>query len=73
MPRKIGQLKGDLRREGFVLVRTQGSHTIWKHPLMSGVSAAISGNDGGDAKIYQEEEVRKAIDAVRQSQEASPI
>jgi hypothetical protein len=58
MPRKIRQLKADHRREGFYLQRTSGSHAIWKHPLLPGISANLAGNDGDDARPYQEDEVR---------------
>jgi len=69
MPRKIRQLRADLRRAGFYQDRIRGSHTIWKHPLIPGVSANLAGSDGDDAKRYQEEEVRLAIQAARETQE----
>lgn len=36
MPRKIRQLRADLRRAGFHLdsKRGKGSHTYWSHPLV---------------------------------------
>jgi predicted RNA binding protein YcfA (HicA-like mRNA interferase family) len=34
MPRKIRQLKTDLRRAGAVQVSQEGSHTKWKHPFV---------------------------------------
>jgi len=69
LPRKIRQLKADLRRAGFYEDRTSGSHAIWKHPLIPGISANLAGSDGDDAKRYQEQEVRLAIQAARTAQE----
>jgi predicted RNA binding protein YcfA (HicA-like mRNA interferase family) len=37
----------------------KGSHRNFKHP--SGVSIAISGKSGDDAKTYQERAVKKAL------------
>jgi predicted RNA binding protein YcfA (HicA-like mRNA interferase family) len=67
MPRKIRQLKADLRREGFSLdpERGKGSHTVWTHPDFPGIVTVV-GRDGDDAQHYQEKEVRNAISAVRQ-------
>jgi predicted RNA binding protein YcfA (HicA-like mRNA interferase family) len=66
MPRKIRQLKADLRRAGFVLDanRGKGSHAFWIH-RESDVKVTLSGHDGDDAKVYQEKEVRSAIAAVK--------
>ncbi|MDP9358871.1 MAG: type II toxin-antitoxin system HicA family toxin [Chloroflexota bacterium] len=61
MPRKIRELKADLRRAGFDFRRAKGSHTSWTHPSLPGVSVTISGNDGDDARPYQERDVRSAL------------
>lgn len=63
MPRKIRQLKADLRRAGFVLDprRGKGSHTVWVHEHDPAIDVVVSGHDGADAKYYQEREVREAI------------
>jgi len=61
MPRKIRQLKGDLQKAGFKRESGKGSHTKWKHPLLLDVTVTISGNDGNDAKPYQEKALREAI------------
>ena len=68
MPRKIRELKADLRRAGYRQVprRGKGSHTVWAHPLVTD-TIAISGHDGDDAHIYQEQMVR---DFVERAQEA---
>ena len=64
MPRKVRQLKKDLRDAGFTMRHGKGSHTVWSHPdYAKGVS--VSGNDGDDADHYQERDVRRAIEAVR--------
>jgi predicted RNA binding protein YcfA (HicA-like mRNA interferase family) len=62
MPRKIRQLKADLRRAGFEQPadRGKGSHAFWVHAA-TGVNVTVSGHDGDDAKAYQEKEVRVAI------------
>jgi predicted RNA binding protein YcfA (HicA-like mRNA interferase family) len=67
MPRKIRQLKADLRRAGAYQVSQEGSHTKWKHPLVLASTLIISGHDGDDAKLYQEKAVR---DLLRQIEEA---
>jgi predicted RNA binding protein YcfA (HicA-like mRNA interferase family) len=62
MPRKIRQLKADLRRAGFELEddRGKGSHEVWAHNR-SNQTIVIAGKDGDDAKPYQEKQVRRAI------------
>jgi predicted RNA binding protein YcfA (HicA-like mRNA interferase family) len=65
MPRNIRELRTDLRRAGFFLHRTRGTHTLWKHPLLPGIDANIAGKDGADVKPYQEDEVRLALAALR--------
>jgi predicted RNA binding protein YcfA (HicA-like mRNA interferase family) len=63
LPRKIRQLKSDLKRAGFVERpnRGKGSHTFWVHPKHTSVSVTVAGRDGDDAKGYQEKQVREAI------------
>ena len=67
MPRKLRQVRADLRVAGFVLVRTTGSHETWEHPR--GPSVTLAGKDGADAQFYQERAVRAALAAVRATQE----
>jgi len=66
MPRKIRQLLQDLRDAGFQMVPGggKGSHRKFTHPRFPG-AVTISGQDGDDAKHYQERHVRQAIDEVR--------
>jgi predicted RNA binding protein YcfA (HicA-like mRNA interferase family) len=63
MPRKIRELKADLRKAGFVEQRDRGkgSHSFWVHPAWRGKSVTIPGRDGDDAKDYLEKHVREAI------------
>ena len=69
MPGKIRELRADLRRAGFTQEHQSGSHQVWKHPLLAGISAVIAGQDGADAKTYQETHVRRALQALREAQE----
>lgn len=66
MPRKVRELKADLKQAGYCQVqrRGKGSHTVWKHPLVAG-SLPLSGADGDDAKPYQEEDVRAWLGKAR--------
>ena len=69
MPRKIRQLRADLKRAGFILEpkRGKGSHTWWQHPQVSRYAVNLSGHDGDDAKPYQEKSVREALEQLRHS------
>jgi predicted RNA binding protein YcfA (HicA-like mRNA interferase family) len=68
MPRKKRQLKADLRKAGFRerADRAKGSHSYWYHPDFPEITVVIAGHDGGDAKPYDEQNVRKAIAEVQQ-------
>ena len=57
MPRKIRQLKADLRKAGAYQASQEGSHTKWKHPLVPVCTLILSGHDSDDAKPYQEKAV----------------
>lgn len=59
MPPKIRELEARLRKAGFVKQAARGSHRKWIHP--SGRLVIISGNEGDDAKRYQERQVDEAI------------
>ena len=59
MPRTLRELRADLRRPGFAIDHQTGSHQVWKHPFLPGVGANVAGQDGADAKAYQESEVCK--------------
>jgi predicted RNA binding protein YcfA (HicA-like mRNA interferase family) len=50
-----------LRQSGWLEISGgKGSHTKWQHPNVSR-TLTISGNDGNDAKQYQEKDVKSAI------------
>jgi predicted RNA binding protein YcfA (HicA-like mRNA interferase family) len=68
MPRKKRQLKQDLHKAGFVEIkrRGKGSHSVWKHPDVPGVTAILSGQDGDDADGSEERHVAAKIAEVRQ-------
>ena len=65
MPRKLRQLRTDLRRAGWSIIRQTGSHQIWKHPLLPGLEVNLVGQDGTDAHPYQERDVREAVRRAR--------
>jgi predicted RNA binding protein YcfA (HicA-like mRNA interferase family) len=68
MPRKIRELKADLRRAGCTMQPGKGSHTGWRHPLTRG-KLTLSGKDGDDAQDYQEAQIRVFLEQIRQAQE----
>jgi len=72
MPRKIRELKADLRRAGFVMRPGKGSHTRWQHPLL-GRQVTLSGGNGDDAQRYQERQVRTALETVHAAQEKGQV
>jgi predicted RNA binding protein YcfA (HicA-like mRNA interferase family) len=71
MPRKLRQLKADLRRAGFSERAGKGSHTRWSHPLVM-QPVTLAGHDGDDAKPYQERDVREALEALQNAQGRQP-
>ncbi len=69
MPRKLRALKTDLRRAGFTsdTKRGKGSHSAWQHPLVPQNEVTLAGHDGDDAQSYQERDVRRALDALKEA------
>ena len=67
MPRKIRQLKSELLKLGFVLLkkRGNGSHSVWKHERLPGDRVVIPGKDGDDVKAYLEKEVQEKIEKLK--------
>ena len=61
MPRKVRQLKADLRRAGASIFRQRGSHATWQHPAIPGILVELAGQDGDDARPYQEHDIREAL------------
>ncbi len=70
MPRKVRELRADLQRAGFreEARRGKGSHTWWQHPDLPEFPVNLAGQDGDDAKPYQEKDVRQALAALRRKQ-----
>lgn len=63
MPRKLRELIADLEKAGFANRGGRGSHRSFTHPKR--VRVTLSGSPGEDAKPYQERDVRRALEAVR--------
>jgi predicted RNA binding protein YcfA (HicA-like mRNA interferase family) len=63
VPRKIRELIKDLRDAGFAIVpgAGKGPHRKFTHANYHG-AVTLSGHDGDDAKIYQEKQVKRAIE-----------
>jgi hypothetical protein len=62
MPRKLRQLRAELRQAGWHVDRQSGtSHQIWIHSLIPELEVNLAGQDGKDAKHYQERDVREAV------------
>ena len=61
MPRKIRELIRDLVNAGFEDRGGRGSHRNFVHPRVA-KPVTVSGNDGDDAKQYQERAVKRAIE-----------
>lgn len=66
MPRKMREIRADLRKAGFQLIRQKGSHEPWKYPLLSELPITIAGKNGADAKRYVEELLEKALNALQE-------
>ena len=64
MPRQVRQPIADLEKAGFVNRGGKGSHQNFTHP--KGVRVTLSGGSGNNSKHYQERDVRRALDAVKE-------
>lgn len=73
MPRKIRQLKADLRKARAYLVTQEGSHTKWKHSLVPASTLILSGYDGDDAKPYQERAVRNLLQEIAEARRSAEL
>jgi predicted RNA binding protein YcfA (HicA-like mRNA interferase family) len=71
MPKKIRELKQTISQSGFILQmkRGKGSHSYWIHPLLPSVPLTIPGKDGDDAPRYLEQQISKALQALKKIQE----
>ena len=65
MPPKIRQLISELEAAGFINRGGKGNHRNFTHPKVA-KPITLSGNDGDDAKRYQEKAVRAAIEESKQ-------
>jgi predicted RNA binding protein YcfA (HicA-like mRNA interferase family) len=63
MPPKIKELIRKLESAGFIDRGGKGSHRNFKH--LKGVNITISGKPGNDAKPYQESDVEKALERIK--------
>ncbi len=68
MPRKLRQIRAELRALGFYLARQAGSHETWRHAC--GHQVGLAGADGNDVKPYQERLLLAARAAVEESARA---
>ena len=59
MPPKIRELRSRLRKAGFSLARTRGSHPALPDTVV------VAGNDGKDAKSSQVRDVENALRALK--------
>ncbi|MFI5273963.1 MAG: hypothetical protein ACHQ4H_13095 [Ktedonobacterales bacterium] len=48
MPRKLQQLKADLRRLGAEKVHRRGDHEKWTYPLIPDLHVELAGSDGDE-------------------------
>jgi predicted RNA binding protein YcfA (HicA-like mRNA interferase family) len=63
MPPKIRELIKRLESAGFINRGGKGSHRNYKHP--KGINLTISGKLSGDANPYQEKDVKKALERIK--------
>lgn len=67
MPKKVRELKTILRKAGFTSRPGKGSHVVWAHPALS-ETLTLAGNDGDDAKLYQEKRVQQLLAKLKEAQ-----
>jgi len=65
MPRKLRELIKDLKSAGFYEIKGEGkgSHSKFGHAKFQG-AVTLSGQPGDDAKIYQEKQIKTAIENI---------
>jgi predicted RNA binding protein YcfA (HicA-like mRNA interferase family) len=67
MPKTIRVLKNSLLKAGCVCENAKGSHTKWSHHLLVN-KLILSGNDGADAKPYQEKQIADYLKEITEAQ-----
>ena len=65
MPRKLRQLRADLKAAGAFIKTQEGSHQKWAHPQTSAIMILV-GKDGKDAQNYQEKDLEIFIQAIKE-------
>ena len=73
LPRKIRQLKADLRGAGAVQVSQEGSHSKGKHALVPDTAVVLAGHDGDDARFYQEKAVHELLDRIARARQGGHV
>jgi predicted RNA binding protein YcfA (HicA-like mRNA interferase family) len=68
MPKKVRELKVILRKAGFSSRPGKGSHIVWAHPALS-ETLTLAGNNGDDAKRYQEKRVQQLLAKLKEAQQ----
>jgi predicted RNA binding protein YcfA (HicA-like mRNA interferase family) len=72
MPRKLRELRAELRQAGFRNRGGKGDHQNWEHPMVT-KRVGLAGQDGDDAQPYQEKAVRDALgELARKQKEVQP-
>ena len=61
MPRKVRQVRTDLRRKGFIIINQEDSHEKWGHWLIP-TTITVAGKDGDDVPPYLEKQLRIILD-----------
>lgn len=66
MPRKLRELIQDLRNAGFYEISGSGKGSHSKFTLVGYTgSVTLSGNLGDDVKLYQEKQMKNALEKVK--------
>ncbi|WP_110984165.1 type II toxin-antitoxin system HicA family toxin [Acaryochloris thomasi] len=70
MPRKIRDLKAQIKDEGFEYLpkRGKGSHERWRHPLL-GKTVTIPGKNGDDVPRYLEKQLEQLLTELKKLRE----
>ena len=69
MPKKIRELKKQLRKAGFECKRIRGSHERWIHDDLPELPITVAGKDSEDAKPYLEKLVATALKKLDEKEE----
>jgi hypothetical protein len=64
MPRKLRDLRAELRQVGADIETQRGSHQKWGHPWVPDTKVVLAGPDSADAHPYQEKQVRRLLQRI---------